>query len=137
MAETTSQPSPSPRPRRYKPWYNLTPGNLPLPAIVSILHRVSGAGLFLLLFLLLAVLDQSLVSQAGYDWARGLLAHPFMKLVMTGLAWSFCHHFFAGLRFLLLDLLIGIDLQSARNSSWMVLGASILATIVLGAKFVW
>jgi succinate dehydrogenase / fumarate reductase cytochrome b subunit len=46
-------------------WYNLSPLNLPLPGLVSILHRVSGALLFLGLVWFLFLLDMSLSSEAG------------------------------------------------------------------------
>jgi succinate dehydrogenase / fumarate reductase, cytochrome b subunit len=126
-----------PRPRRYAPWYNLSPAALPLPGLVSIFHRISGAGLFLLLALLLYVLDRSLASPEGYASAKALLGNGFVKLVMLGLLWAYLHHFCAGIRYLLLDMHKGIDLPTARASSVAVFAVSIALTLVLGAVFLW
>jgi len=106
---------------------------LPLPGFVSILHRVSGAVLFLAAFWLLWLLDASLASQERFDAMRAAAAHPFAKLVLIGLAWAFLHHFCAGVRYLFLDADMGVDLAAARASSWAVLAASIALTAVAAA----
>jgi succinate dehydrogenase / fumarate reductase, cytochrome b subunit len=95
---------------------------LPLPAVVSILHRVSGAVMFLVLIpVLLSSLDASLASQESFEDLRFALGNPLLKIIVIGLAWSFIHHFFAGIRYLLLDLHIGIDLPTTRLMSKIVL----------------
>ena len=105
---------------------------LPVPGIVSILHRVSGAAMFLVLIpLLLALLDNSLASQESFEDLRFQLASPLVKLVVLGLAWSFLHHFFAGIRYLLLDLHIGIDLPTTRLWSKVVLVVSGVLTLLV------
>lgn len=109
----------------------------PLPAIVSILHRVSGAGLFLMLPLLLWLFAASLASPEGYAQAAQLAANPFVKLILFGLLWAYLHHFCAGIRYLFLDLDKGVDLQPARASSWAVLAVSLPLTLVLGALLLW
>jgi succinate dehydrogenase / fumarate reductase, cytochrome b subunit len=131
MADTTQ------RPRRYAPWYNVSPANLPLPGLVSIFHRVSGALLFLFLVVLLYLLDRSLGSAAGFDDVRATLAHPFAKLVMLVLLWSYCHHFCAGIRYLFLDMHKGIDLATARTTSIAVFAVSIVLTVILAAILIW
>ena len=128
---------PSLRPRRYSPWFNLSLANLPLPGLVSIFHRLSGAGLFLLLALLFYVLDQSLASADGYANARTMLGHPLMKLIMLGLVWSYCHHFCAGIRYLMLDMHKGIDLPTARKTSVAVFVVSLILTVILAAAVIW
>jgi len=108
---------------------------LPLPGIVSILHRFSGALLFLAgIPLLLAGLAASLESPESYADVKAAFANPLAKLVLIGFLWAYLHHFFAGIRFLLLDLLQGIDLPSARRSSVVVLVASLALTLILGAR---
>jgi succinate dehydrogenase / fumarate reductase cytochrome b subunit len=108
---------------------------LPLPGIVSILHRISGALLFLIgIPLLLAGLSASLESPESYADLKAAFAHPLAKLVLIGFLWAYVHHFFAGIRFLFLDLLTGIDLPSARRSSAAVLAASLALTLILGAR---
>jgi succinate dehydrogenase / fumarate reductase cytochrome b subunit len=114
-------------------YLDLTRIRLPVPGLVSILHRISGFGLFLLLPLLLWLLQSSLTSPDSYVRYRAAIAHPLMKLVLIGLIWAFLHHLLAGLRFLLLDVHVGTDLAAARNSSRAVLAVSIPLTLVLGA----
>jgi succinate dehydrogenase / fumarate reductase cytochrome b subunit len=122
---------------RQRPKYlDLLKIRLPLPGLVSILHRISGLGLFLFLPLLLWLFHSSLASPDSYVHYRNAISHPLMKLVLIGLLWAFLHHLCAGLRFLALDMDYGTDLPAARNSSRAVLIVSILLTIVLGV-LVW
>jgi succinate dehydrogenase / fumarate reductase cytochrome b subunit len=108
---------------------------LPLPGWVSILHRISGA---LLVFpfsaWLLYMLDASLRSEDGFARVRGYLHLPLVKLGMLVFIWAFCHHFCAGIRFLLLDLNKGIALAQTRRSSAIVLVASLALTAWFGAR---
>ena len=106
---------------------------LPLPGFVSILHRISGAGLFLFAWGLLYLLQESLRSPEAHAHVRELAGHWAVKLFLTGMLWAFLHHFFAGIRFLLLDLHIGGELKAARASSWIVLAVSLVLTVWLGA----
>jgi succinate dehydrogenase / fumarate reductase cytochrome b subunit len=110
---------------------------LPLPGILSILHRVSGATLFLLLPVLLWLFESSLASQESFVYFRGFFANPLVKLILLGLVWFYMHHFCAGIRYLLLDLHKGIDLESARLSSKIVFAVSIALTLVFGARVLW
>lgn len=105
---------------------------LPVPGFVSILHRISGAALFLFAGVLLYLLHESLLSPESYVRFRDLTDHWLVKLFLTGMLWAFLHHFFAGLRFLLLDLDLFSDLKPARALSWAVLAASLALTLVLG-----
>ena len=109
---------------------------LPLPGFVSILHRISGAVLFLALPLLLLLLDQSLRSIETYTSLTESLAHPVLKLGLLGLIWAFLHHFCAGLRYLAIDLHLLPNLAAARTSSKWVMGVSLTLTVVFGVK-VW
>jgi succinate dehydrogenase / fumarate reductase cytochrome b subunit len=105
---------------------------LPVPGLVSILHRVSGAGLFLLLPLLLWLFQSSLASPESYAQYAAVFGNPLVKLILIGLLWAFLHHLLAGLRFLALDVHIGTALEPARASSWAVLVVAIVLTLVLG-----
>jgi len=108
---------------------------LPLPGIVSFLHRVSGALLFLVgIPLLLAGVGMSLASPESFAQLRGAFAHPLAKLTLLALAWAYLHHFCAGIRFLLLDMHRGIELPGARRSSVVVLVVSLALTAVVGAR---
>jgi succinate dehydrogenase / fumarate reductase cytochrome b subunit len=124
--------------KRKRPlWYNLNLFNLPIPAIVSILHRISGALLFVLMFVLLYFLDRSLASAEAFEGVRQALAHPFLKLVQLGLLWALLHHLIAGIRYLLLDVHVGVALAPARASSYAVIGISLALTAVLGGVLLW
>lgn len=108
----------------------------PVPAIVSILHRISGALLFLFLPFLLWLWQSSLASEETYAQMAETLADPFSKLIVLLLAWAYLHHFFAGIRYLFLDLNYGVDLAPARATSKWVLGISLVLT-VLFALLLW
>ncbi len=114
-------------------YLNLLAIRLPLPGVVSILHRVSGFGLFLLIPLLLWLLDSSLRSAESYAAVRAMFAHPLAKLLALGIIWAVLHHFFAGLRFLALDLHWGSELGTTRRVSKLVLVSSLVLTILAGA----
>ena len=107
---------------------------LPLAGWVSILHRISGALLFVGTLWLLFMLDRSLSSAAGFDAVLRYIGFPLVKLSLLVLVWAYCHHLCAGIRFLLLDLHKGIDKASARRSSIVVLIVSLLLTAFFGAK---
>ena len=115
-------------------YLNLLKIRLPLPGWVSILHRISGAALFLFIPFLLWLLQQSLGSAESYEGFKNALANPLVKLVLFGLVWAFLHHFFAGIRYLALDMHLGIELGPARASSTAVLIASILLTLLIGVR---
>ena len=107
---------------------------LPLPGIVSILHRISGAGLFLVgLPLLLVSMQWSLASPESFEALRATLANPLAKIVLIGLIWAYVHHFCAGIRYLLLDIHQFIDLKPTRQSSAVVLVVSLGLTLIIGA----
>lgn len=107
---------------------------LPLPGIVSILHRVSGALLFLALPLLLWMLQCSLLSIETYTQLTDNLQHPLSKLFLLAMLWAFLHHFCAGIRYLAIDLRFGSDLAGARTSSRWVMAVSLALTVLLGVR---
>ncbi len=113
---------------------NLLQIRLPVPGIVSILHRISGVILFLLLPLVLWMLQASLQSAESFASFQSFVAHPIAKIIVLGLFWGYAHHLLAGLRHLLLDLHVGAELASARASSMAVLAGGILLTVVLGVR---
>ena len=119
-----------PRPK----YLDLLQIRLPLPGWISILHRASGAGLFLILPLLLWLLDNSLHSRSSFNNFVQLISNPGMKLILLGAIWAFLHHLLAGIRYLALDFHWGVDLHTARATSMWVLGISLALTIVLGVK---
>jgi succinate dehydrogenase / fumarate reductase cytochrome b subunit len=121
---------------KQRPVYlNLVRIRLPLPGLVSILHRVSGAALFFVgLPLLLVGVERSLASPGAFDAFRSALSTPLAKIVLIGLVWAYLHHFCAGIRFLLLDVQRGIELEPARRSSVVVLVVSLVLTFLVGMR---
>lgn len=126
MSSTVAKPRPK--------HLNLIKIRLPMPGIISIMHRVSGVVLFLMLPLLLWLLQTSLQSPESYDKLHAVVAHPLMKLLLLGLLWGYLHHLFAGVRHLFLDLHIGAELETARASSIVVLAAGIILTLAAGVR---
>jgi len=113
---------------------NLFQIKLPMPGIISIMHRVSGAVLFFALPVLLYIFQESLVSFGAFTELRNFFSNVLVKLVVLGLFWGFFHHLCAGIRYLALDLDIGVELESARASSYWVFGGGIVLTLLMGWK---
>jgi succinate dehydrogenase / fumarate reductase cytochrome b subunit len=107
---------------------------LPMAGKVSILHRISGALLFLCLPLLIALFAMSFVSQAGFNALAMITGHPLVKVILLVLIWGYLHHFCAGIRYLILDLHIGLDKEPAAKSASLVMGVSLALTLVFGLK---
>jgi succinate dehydrogenase / fumarate reductase cytochrome b subunit len=123
--------SPKNRPK----YYDLNLLNLPMPGLVSIFHRITGVAMFLFLIpLVLFILQTTLSSEAGFAAWKGYFANPLVKLIVVGFVWAFMHHLFAGLRYLLLDLHIGIAKEPAQSSARVVLIAGLVATAVFAAR---
>ncbi|CAM3591483.1 succinate dehydrogenase, cytochrome b556 subunit [Polynucleobacter brandtiae] len=107
---------------------------LPWAGKVSILHRISGAALFLMLPFILYLFDQSLASEMSYEKFQMLTGHIVVKLISLGLIWAFLHHFCAGIRYLLLDLDIGVEKVDANRSAIIVFCLGLLLTALVGLK---
>ena len=108
---------------------------LPLAGFASILHRVSGAGLFLMLPLLIWLLQLSLGStQQSAELFAAVTGNWLVKLILLGLLWAFLHHFCMGIRILLIDIHVGVEKQQAHNSAMAVMVISLALTLVFGLK---
>jgi len=113
----------------------------PLAAVVSILHRISGALLFVLLPFLVWLLDVSLTSEISYERFTnafiagvGFVPAFLIKLVVFALIWAYLHHFIAGVRHLWMDATHSVSQSQGHLSALITLGSSLLLTLVLGAK---
>jgi len=115
---------------------NLFTIRLPINAVVSILHRASGVGLFLALPLILLAFKTSLDSPSSYFLLSDILNSWYVKLILIGLSWAFFHHFFAGIRHLLQDIHWMTSLQKARFSSRIVLWL-VAITVGIFAIVIW
>jgi len=107
---------------------------LPLAGIVSILHRISGAVMFLALPLLLWVFDQSLRSADGYAAVARLLSSGLVKLVLLGLFWALAHHLVAGLRHLWMDAFHAVSKEQGRQLAILTFVVSLGLTALFGLK---
>ena len=110
---------------------NLFSIRLPLPALVSILHRLSGVLLFLLMPFLTWTFCNSISSDLNFNKTALILNTWPVKIIQIFFIWALIHHLMAGLRHLLLDLQIGNDLIVARFSSKTVLLISFLLTAIV------
>ncbi|MDP3088810.1 MAG: succinate dehydrogenase, cytochrome b556 subunit [Methylotenera sp.] len=113
---------------------NLFTIKLPINALISILHRVTGCALFLILPVILLLLQFSLSSAQHYETVVTILHSPFIKLMLLGLAWAFFHHFFAGIRHLAMDVHWMTTLMKARYTSKVVLVLGAIATLLLAIR---
>lgn len=137
MAETTAKQRPGANMRLIE----ATQYRLPPAAVVSILHRLSGILMFVLLPFIIWLLDKSLTSEVSYGafssvFVSGLWIFPaiLVKLVVLALIWAYLHHFIAGLRHLWMDATHSVSKEFGRSSALVTLGLSIVLTLALGFK---
>ena len=114
---------------------------LPLAGVVSILHRASGAILFVLLPFIVWMFDTSVTSEISYSrftsaFVAGIGFFPawLVKLAVLALIWAFLHHLIAGLRHLWMDATHSVSKEFGRQSAVVTLASSVLLTLILGAK---
>ena len=123
------------RPRPRPVYLNLLAIRMPAPAVVSILHRASGALLFLIgLPVTLWALQASLGSAEVFDALRTFVARPLVKLALLALVWAYLHHLFAGLRHVLQDVHVGGELKPARQSAVLTIAAALVVTLIVGVR---
>ncbi len=133
---------PRPEFRNINAFKDLTTYRLPAPGQVSILHRISGALMFVLLPFIIWMFDTSVSSElsfarftAAFGSGIGFVPGWFVKLVGLGLIWAYLHHFIAGVRHVWMDISHGaVTLERGRPSAMVTLALSIVLTIVLGLK---
>ncbi len=127
--------SPQPASRQRPKYYDLNLLHLPMPGLVSIFHRITGVVMFLFLIpAVLFVLQCTLGSEADFNKWKSILNEPIVKLIVLGFVWSYMHHLFAGIRYLLLDIHIGTALEHARTSARVVLALGVIATVLVGVR---
>ena len=141
-----SAPSPSTRPKRpefrnINAFTDLPTYRLPVAGIVSILHRVSGALMFLLMPFIIWMFDTSISSElsfarftSAFGVGVGFVPGWFFKLVALAIIWAFLHHLIAGLRHLWMDVRHAVSKEFGKSSAVFTLVLSIGLTVVLGAK---
>jgi succinate dehydrogenase / fumarate reductase cytochrome b subunit len=110
--------------------------HLPLPAITSILHRISGVIVFGGVFVLLWLLSASLESESGFTDVQNWLAAPLVKVVVWGILAGLLYHLIAGVKHLVMDMGIGETLEGAKTGAKLVVFISVIA-IVLAGVWLW
>ena len=135
MAELAGKSGPRARPQ-YRNIHvsQILQYRLPLAGLVSILHRISGALMFLALPFLLWLFDLSLISEISYGRLAALASGALVKLVLLALCWALLHHLVTGIRHLLLDLHVGIEKEAAARSAVLVYLVSLPLTLAAGLK---
>ena len=138
MSEVTQK---RPEFRNINAFKDLTTYRLPAAGIVSILHRISGAILFLLLPFIIWLFDTSVSSEysfarfkAAFNIGLGFVPGWFLKLVALALIWAYLHHLTAGLRHLYMDVNHAVSKEFGKSSAIATLAISLGLTVVLGAK---
>lgn len=111
---------------------DLTKLKFPLPAIVSILHRISGIVIFLSLPLWLWMLSQSLRSQQSFAQLQQQITQPFFKIILFLASAAIIYHVVAGIRHLIMDLGFAETLKGGRIAAWTALLVSIVLVILVG-----
>lgn len=105
---------------------------LPIPGIASIVHRITGIALFVCLLFVLAMLQMSLKSEAGFEAFRNIIwANPIAKVVLLALLFAIVFHMIAGLRHMVQDSTVWMDLSSARASAFAVFALSVVITALV------
>ena len=114
---------------------------LPPAGIVSILHRISGAVMFLLMPFIIWMFDTSVSTEFSYErftaaFHAGLFGLPgiVIKVVALGLIWAYLHHFIAGVRHLWMDMTHSVSKQQGKSSAIITLVLGVALTAALGAK---
>ena len=105
---------------------------LPIPGVASIVHRATGLALFVSFLFLLAMLQMSLKSEAGFEAFRSVVwGNPIAKLVLIGLLFALIYHLVAGVRHMIQDANIWLDLVAARATAFAVFGISVALTALV------
>ena len=112
-------------------YLNLIKISMPVAAVVSIGHRISGFLLVIAIPFVIYAFQLSVSSAEEYAQVLSVIQHPIILAIIVLMTWSFSHHFFAGIRFLLIDIDIGVSKSAARASAWLIHVLAVLATIVV------
>ncbi|MDE0658575.1 MAG: succinate dehydrogenase, cytochrome b556 subunit [Gammaproteobacteria bacterium] len=105
---------------------------MPVTAVASILHRITGVVLFAGMFFLCYLLDRATTDSAGFADAAALLAAPLGKLALWVVMTSLAYHVVAGVKHLFLDFHVGDTLNAGRAGAWVSIGAAVVAGVAVG-----
>lgn len=112
--------------------FNLFTIRYPFTAIISILHRLSGIFVFLLIPFLLWMLDIASGSSGGFTRIQALLTNPGVKLLLWFILVALWYHLIAGIRHLLMDIGMGESLRDAHLSGGITIAITLIVAILIG-----
>lgn len=111
--------------------------SLPITALVSITHRVSGLVMLGGILVLLWMLDASLTSEQSFESLKETLSHPIALIIFWGILSALAYHTIAGIRHLIMDMGIGETLEGGRTGAKIVVAVSAVAIVAIGAYLIW
>lgn len=114
-------------------YLNLLQIRQPIGAVVSIIHRITGAVLVILTPFALWALQASLESPARFQQVSAMLSTGLGRAGLLLALWILVQHLYSGIRHLLIDVDLGVDLPWARRGAWLTLVASVATVALLGA----
>ena len=114
-------------------YLNLVKIHLPVGGVLSILHRATGALLFLLLPFALYILDRSLQDPGAFAEISARAASIEGRIVTLIMVWAFAQHLMSGIRHLFLDIGVGDSKAAARRNAWLAFTAIGIIVIITGA----
>lgn len=112
-------------------YLNLVKIRLPISGVISIMHRIFGLLLSLSIPFFTLLFGLSLQNEAGFNQALSVLNSVWLQPIFALFIWAFVHHFFAGIRYLLIDIEIGVSKQQSLLTSKFVLAGSILVSLII------
>ena len=116
---------------------DLTTISLPISAIASITHRVTGVGLFVAVGFLLWALNHSLESEAGFAYVKSIMAHPLAKFITWGILSFIFYHLVAGIKHLFMDAGYFETKETGAVASKVAVALSVIGIILLGVWVIW
>lgn len=118
-------------------YLNLLKIKMPVTAVLSIAHRFAGFLMVIAIPFTIYVFQRSVSSEQEFNAVLALLRQPWVNLILVILTWSLAHHFIAGIRFLLIDLDIGVERHTARWTAWLTHLLAISATVCIAGVLLW
>jgi succinate dehydrogenase / fumarate reductase cytochrome b subunit len=115
---------------------DFTTFKLPLPAITSITHRITGCSIFFGVAILLYLLDTSLQSEEGFNQVASLMDSVLAKLIVWLLVSALLYHLFAGIKHLIMDLGVGETIEGGLLGARIVIVLSAVAMVIAGV-WIW
>ncbi|MBL3529277.1 MAG: succinate dehydrogenase, cytochrome b556 subunit [gamma proteobacterium endosymbiont of Lamellibrachia anaximandri] len=112
---------------------NLFQIKLPAAALLSVAHRATGVVMFLLIPFCIYLLEMSVSDETGFHQVLAMIDSLPFQILLFLMLWILLHHLLAGIRYLLIDMDLGVDRIVARKSAWLVIFSGFASASLLGA----